>query len=591
MTTLKKLWAILTREDKRQAIFLLLLILIGAVFESIGLGMVFPLIGLMTAPEVILAHSAAQPVLKLLGNPDPETAFFIILATFVGVYVFVAIYRLWLSWHQTAFLVQLQMSTAARLYEFYLHQPWPFHLKSHSAELIQNITKEIDLLTQYGFTGALNLIRDTILIAVVTLVFISVAPLATAAVVAFLAPLVWGFQWLSKLRVRRWAKSRQDEDTRRLKSLHEGLGAVKELQLLGCEDLFHRKFREHSDNLARITRLQSFMRGLARPIFEISAIVCLTIAIIAMWATSKELSAMAPILGLFAVAIVRLMPSLNAILTSVHGIRYVAPSVNVIFGELHELRPWNKTETGPVLPFRSEIELGDITFEYGESAEPMLRGINFQISRGSFTAIVGKSGAGKSTLIDIILGLLEPTRGSVKVDGENIQKAVRGWQRQIGYVGQNVVLIDDTLRRNIALGIADDEIDDTAIWLAIEATQLTDFASGTPQKLDTVVGERGTRLSGGERQRIGIARALYANASVLILDEITSSLDEQTEASIIRHIQRLKGDTTIIMVTHRMATIGGCDQVVRLDQGRVVEIFQPNERGLGVGKKSALMAD
>ena len=591
MTTLKKLWAILTREDKRQAIFLLLLNLIGAVFESIGLGMVFPLIGLMTAPEVILAHSAAQPVLKLLGNPDPETAFFIVLATFVGVYIFVAIYRLWLSWHQTAFLVQLQMSMAARLYEFYLHQPWPFHLKSHSAELIQNITKEIDLLTQYGFAGALNLIRDTILIAVVTLVFISVAPLATAAVVAFLAPLVWAFQWLSKLRVRRWAKSRQDEETRRLKSLHEGLGAVKELQLLGCEDLFHRKFREHSDNLARITRLQSFMRGLARPIFEISAIVCLTIAIIAMWATGKELNAMAPILGLFAVAIVRLMPSLNAILTSVHGIRYVAPSVDIIFGELHDWRPWKKTAAGPVLPFRSEIELGDITYEYGESAAPMLRGITLKISRGSFTAIVGKSGAGKSTLIDIILGLLEPTSGSVKVDGENIQKAVRGWQCQIGYVGQNVVLIDDTLRRNIALGIADDEIDDTAIWLAIEATQLTDFASGTPQKLDTVVGERGTRLSGGERQRIGIARALYANASVLILDEITSSLDEQTEASIIRHIQRLKGDTTIIMVTHRMATIGGCDQVVHLDQGRVVEIFQPSERGLGAAANSTLMAD
>ncbi len=567
---LRNIWELLLHEQKRQALFLLLFVLIGGIFESVGLGMVLPLIGLMTAPETILTNSAAQPVLNWLGNPDSETAFFIVLGVFVGLYFFIAIYRLWLSWHQTAFLIDLRMTTASRLYASYLHQPWSFHLKMHSSGLIQNIIKEVELVAQYGFGGGFNLIRDSIMVLIILAIFLAVSPIGTLSVVILLTPFALGFQRLSKFRTRRWAKKRLYEEGERLKCAQEGIGAVKELQLLGCEHLFYQKFQAHSENLGHISRLQAFMRALPKPIFEILAIASMAIVIITMRLSGKELASIAPVMGLFALGVVRLMPSVTAILASLHGIRYVTPSVEIISRELRNVHHRNAETNVSMPPFRSELELENLVYIYDGAEEPVLKGINIRIPRGSFTAFVGKSGSGKSTLLHIILGLLEPTGGRVKVDGADIKNFVRGWQRQIGYVGQNIVMIDDTLRRNIALGIADSEIDESAIQRAVEAAQLSDFVANSPEGMDMIVGEQGMRISEGEKQRIGIARALYANASVLILDEITSSLDEGTEALIVQLIRQLKEEKTVILVTHRMAMVGACDQIVNLEHGCVV---------------------
>jgi ABC-type multidrug transport system fused ATPase/permease subunit len=330
MLIIVKIWELLTHQQKSKAFVLFFLVLIGGVFESIGLGMILPLIGLMTQPEVILNHSFSEPIVNLLGRPNPEEAFFIVLGSFTALYIIIAIYRLWLTWFQSSLMTNIKMSIASRLFEAYLYQPWTFHLKKHSSSLIQNINKEVDLLAQYGLGGGVIIMRDCIMIIVVMSVFIIASPIEMLTLLILFAPFIWGFQWLSKFRTRKWAGLRQQEERERLKCLQESMGAVKELRLLNCEDLFYQKFVHHSSVLARVNRLSAFMRGLPRPVFETLAIVSMSLVIITMWLSGKELGAIAPIVGLFAIGVVRLLSAINSVLSSVHGIWFVAPSVDIV---------------------------------------------------------------------------------------------------------------------------------------------------------------------------------------------------------------------------------------------------------------------
>jgi ABC-type multidrug transport system fused ATPase/permease subunit len=284
----------------------------------------------------------------------------------------------------------------------------------------------------------------------------------------------------------------------------------------------------------------------------------------------KDVSEIVPVLSLFGVAAFRLLPSANQLLLSIQTIRFAKPRLLSLYEDsklVHQI----DSSTDSSLPFVEEIRIQDLSFTYDAVNEPALLDVNLVVRRGEAVGIIGSSGSGKSTLVDVLLGLLQPNSGQILVDNQNIQTNLRSWQNQIGYVPQTIFLTDDSLRRNIALGLPDNLVDEDAIVDALRAAQLQDFVAGLPDGLDTVVGERGVRLSGGQRQRIGIARALYNKPEVLVLDEATSSLDTETEHEVMKAVQALQGTKTVVIVAHRLSTVEYCDRLYRLENARVVD--------------------
>lgn len=312
--------------------------------------------------------------------------------------------------------------------------------------------------------------------------------------------------------------------------------------------------------------------------FELLTITGLAVLVITMLNQGREMSSLVPVLGLFAASAFRLMPSVNRILGSIQNVRYYLPALNHLYEEsLLQVPPHSGEHTGKLGSFQHEIKLHDVGYLYHAAKQPALHGVSMAIKKGELIGLVGTSGSGKSTLVDLMLGLLPPTEGKIEVDGLDIQQHLREWQDQIGYVPQSIYLTDDSLRRNVAFGLADEEIDEAAVAQAISAAQLKEFVNGLPDRLDTVVGERGIRLSGGQRQRIGIARALYHNPSMLVFDEATSALDIATESNVMEVITALKGSKTMILVAHRLSTVERCDRLFKFEKGQIVASGSPDK--------------
>lgn len=277
-----------------------------------------------------------------------------------------------------------------------------------------------------------------------------------------------------------------------------------------------------------------------------------------------------PALGLFGAVAFRLIPSMNRVISAIQTLRYGLPVIDTLTSELAAANTLGQGRAGDAMPLRESIELREVTYNYLGASAPALDRLSVTIRRGETVGFIGTSGAGKSTLVDVLLGLLAAQAGEVCIDGRDIRAAMRSWQDQIGYVPQTIFLTDDTLRRNVAFGLPAEQIDDAAVWRSIRAAQLEEFVRDLPQGLETMVGERGVRLSGGQRQRIGIARALYHDPAVLVLDEATSSLDTSTEQGVMRAVAALHGEKTIVIVAHRLSTVEHCDRLYKLEHGRIV---------------------
>jgi len=314
----------------------------------------------------------------------------------------------------------------------------------------------------------------------------------------------------------------------------------------------------------------SIAQALPRFGLEILTIAGLGVLVVTMVGSGRELDSILPVLGLFGAAAFRLLPAVNRLVGSLQLITLNRPLVEDLYRDLALPTKLNES-LSRIDNFTETIDLDEISFSYKNAPKPALHGVSLTVRRGEAVGLVGPSGSGKSTLVDVLLGLLAPQSGGVRVDGKDIQDDLRAWQNQIGYVPQSIFLIDDSLRNNVAFGIPKSKIDEQAVRDAIRSAQLEEFVATLPNGLDTVVGERGVRLSGGQRQRIGIARALYHNPSVLVLDEATSSLDTETEHGVMQAVQALQGDKTVIIVAHRLSTVEYCDRLYRLEDSRIVD--------------------
>jgi ATP-binding cassette subfamily C protein len=346
-------------------------------------------------------------------------------------------------------------------------------------------------------------------------------------------------------------------------------------RVLGVEASLVKDFRDSIARFARYNRFRQFVSSLTGPLLEFIAVAGLMLVVLSMVVVGMDLENMVPILGLFGAAIVRLRSSVGGITAKASQLGYYIASVDAVVDDLQCLKRsaeghfLRQVQTVRPLPFADAIRAEHVSYSYPNSTKAALNDVSFTIERGQSVGFVGATGSGKTTMINVLLGLLRPQEGLISVDGQNIHEHLRAWQNNIGYIPQSIYLLDDSIRRNVAFGLSDDEIDDEQVWMALRAAQIDDHVRTLPEGIDTFVGERGVRLSGGQQQRVGLARALYHNPDVLVMDEATSALDNETESYVMEALNALKGDRTIIMIAHRLSTVRNCDRLFFLKEGRL----------------------
>lgn len=462
---------------------------------------------------------------------------------------------------------------ADRLVDGYLSMPYEFHLQRNSSELIRNAYDNVSQVVAGVFMPVTSLVAEVAMTLAMLGVLLVASPSGTLVASVVMGLVVWFSLRVVQPRLRFRGQQRQVAARSALQHLQQGLGGLRDIKVLGKESVFSRSFLEVRSEMAAAEYHRATLTYVPRVAMEVTFLL-LVLSALAVAVSQGQVGEVFSTLGLFAYAGLRLQPSLQKIANSANSLRYAEPAIDDLVGDLALLdasasaRALSGRDTR-ALPLRGSLELRNVHFKYATADREALRGIDLVVRRGESIGIAGATGGGKTTLLDIICGLLEPTEGGVYVDGVNISRHVREWQRGLGVVHQNSFLIDDTLRRNIALGVADDAVDPDLLERCVEVASLRSVVDEMPDGLDTRVGERGIRLSGGQKQRITLARALYRQPQVLILDEGTAALDNETERLVIRGVEELAGETTVIMVAHRLTTIQRCERIVFLADGRI----------------------
>lgn len=544
--------------------------LVGTLLETASVGLIVPALSVMSQDKLSDTTPWLLSVLAFLGNPIQDQLIVVGVVLLLGIYMVKTIFLVFLTWRQNVFVFSVRAALSQRLFSGYLHQPWSFHLQRNSAQLINTLTNETNQFGASALYPTLILLTEILVLIGICTLLIYVEPLGALMLVGVLALALWIFHRFTRNHLLRWGKERQFHEGLRVQHVQQGLGGAKEVKLSGREDEFLKLYSHHNISIARVMQLQTTLQQIPRLWLELLAVGSLAILVFVMVYQGKSAVSVFATLGLFAGAAFRLLPSASRIMGAIQNLRYSGAVVEQLHKEIHTLEQHQKVDGKP-LTFQSSIVLEQIRYQYPNTSTASLTDVSITIPHGACIGLIGGSGAGKSTLVDIVLGLLTPTSGKVKVDGLDIQTNLRGWQDQIGYVPQSIFLTDDTLRRNIAFGFPDNQIDDVAVQRAIQMAQLEEFVSGLPEGVRTVVGERGVRLSGGQRQRIGIARALYNDPQVLVLDEATSALDTKTEEGVMDAVNALVGKKTIVIIAHRLTTVSRCERLYRLEHGRIVE--------------------
>jgi ABC-type multidrug transport system fused ATPase/permease subunit len=545
---------------------ILLIMLIGSILDTFSLGLVIPAVGMLVKPDYVQNFPYIN---DLFGYPSDQEFAIIVMSILVITYFLKAIYLVWSAWVRSGFSASVTTRIGKQQFENYLRQPYPFHLQRNSAILIRNSQNSASLMGGV-IDPLLTVVADCLVTLGLFALLISLEPIGTLATLTIFGFCAWTFRRFTNSRIIQWGEAQNFHKVMVIQHLQQGFGGVKDVKVLGREKHFISEYSRHLVDNAIVGRRFGVAQGLPRIGLEILTIIGLASLVSIMVFSGQGLVEVLPVLGLFGAAAFRLIPAVGRTMSLLQTFALSRPVLRDTHRDL-ALTYFDSEQDVKHLRFSDLIEVSDLTFQYEAALSPALNNVSLTVKRGEAVGLVGPSGSGKSTLVDILLGLLEPTSGRVLVDGDVIHDNLRGWQDQIGYVPQSIFLTDDTLRRNVAFGLPKNEIDEVAVEAAIRLAQLEDFVASLPDGLDTIVGERGVRLSGGQRQRIGIARALYHNPDVLVLDEATSSLDTETEHGVMQAVQALQGEKTVIIVAHRLSTVEYCNRLYRLENARIVD--------------------
>jgi len=570
---LSKLWGIIPPSQKKRTPLLMVLIFFGMLFEIFGLGVLFPIIiGLLDVNSIRDFISQHLDFLIPHTQSFSDSMFIYVgLGSLIVLYILKSLFLVYLSYFQNDYLTKVARDNSNRLYEGYLNQTYAYFIKKNSSKIIKLFQVELNYLISY--LSALSFVFTELSMSLaIVLTLVVIEPLGALMVALFFGTMSILFYSTFKNRLASYGKQREKYDGSISKNILESFQAIKEIKINQRGHYFKSIHQENNLHKARVVRNQLIVGQLPRLFLEVIAVAGLTIFIVVLLLQGLKTNELISILTVFVAASFRMIPSLNRVLNGVQSMRFLQVSIDTLDKEFSSFTPASSevktNETNQAI--KENIRFEDLSFAYSNKKPNVLKGLNLNIAVGSSIGIIGGSGEGKTTLLDVLIGLLDPSKGRLFIDDLEITHENRvQWQKNIGYVAQMINLVDNSIKKNIAFGITENEIDHEKLNRCIEKAQLTGFIASLEDGVETLVGERGIQLSGGQRQRIGIARALYHDPEVLVFDEATSALDEDTEEQFMSAIERFKGEKTIIIVTHRLSTLRFCDEVYNLKQGKL----------------------
>ena len=575
MQTLKKILFLLSPRERKEAVLLLIMILIMTLLDTIGVASILPFMAVLTNPDVIETNLLLNKMFNyssIIGVENKQQFLFLFgLMVFILLLVSL-IFKGLTNYLQIKFAELREYSISKRLVEGYLHQPYSWFLNRHSADLGKNILSEVRGVIANGMKPIIELIAKGLLTISIIILLVLVDP-KLALIVGLSLTIAYGLIfYFVKNYLTKIGKERFKNNELRFTSVIEAFGAIKVVKISGLEPSYLQNFSKPALSFAKNQAHAAILAQIPRFALEGLAFGGIMLVMLYLIKQSGSFNNSIPIISLYVFAGYRLMPALQQIYVSLTQITFFSPALNSVHNDIKNLELINFDQNQEDISMKEKIIMKKIYFNYPDAKRTALKNINLDISAKETIGIVGQTGSGKTTIIDLILGLLEPQKGTIEIDGKILKsKNLRSWQRSIGYVPQDVYLSDNTITANIAFGITPNEVDQASVEKACKIANIHNFIiQELPEKYQTKIGERGIRLSGGQKQRIGIARALYHNPNILIFDEATSSLDNQTELAVMDAVNNLSKNITIILIAHRLSTVKKCDNIFFIEKGELI---------------------
>lgn len=578
---LKKLMVLLDKRQKRVMVLLIILMLIGAVLETAGVSMVLPVMNVVMDENAVEKHGYLQVICRILriDNEDTRSLMIFTMVGLIGIFVIKNIFLFFQQKAQLKFVYTNQFATSRRMMINFMERPYEYYLNADTSVIQRSITSDVN--NMYGLIlSLLQLFSEAIVFVCLAVVSLLADVWMTITVTVLLVAVLLIIKCILKPIMKKAGEDNQDYYSGLYKWIDQSVMGIKEIKIANKENYFINEYAKCGAGYVDAVQRYNLFNATPRLLIETVAIAGMIFYMMIKILGGTAVTDIMPQVTALAVAAMRLIPCANRINNHLTSISYFEPFFMGVSDNLQEeIRDeninydekayQNKVEVEK-LKISDKIELKDIVYKYPNTEVLIFDHANMEIPVGRSVGIVGTSGAGKTTVVDILLGLLTLQSGQILADGVEVRDHYQSWLKNIGYIPQTIFMIDSTIRKNVAFGCADEDIDDEKVWRALKEAQLDEFVRGLPEGLDTSIGERGIRISGGQRQRIGIARALFEDPEVLVLDEATSALDNETEAAIMDSINRLHGRKTLIIIAHRLQTIEKCDMVYRVENGKVV---------------------
>jgi len=580
---LKKILHILSKDQKRKIVGLAFMIFIGAFLEMLGVSLIMPVVEGVMYPEMLMESRFVLILGQFVHFDTANECILFLIGGIIVIYFVKNGYILLETYVQARFVNNNQSRTISYMLEEYLNRPYEYYLNAD----IPTIFRVIDGDVPKVFTVIMQFIQlfSELMVSIILGLFLLISsPGMTLCIVVIMIVCTLIITKVLKPTLNRLGTTTQALQSRMGKWRLQSIYGIKDVKILNKEHYFAGSFGNYSDKNAVINSKYMVLNNLPRLLLETFCISGILTYIAGCIISGADMTSLIPKISAFAIAAMRLLPSVNRVNTYISNISYYEPSVNYVyenvdFTSYREVGHYERKEEkyGPEIELNNEIRMENVVYMYPESDKLILDHAQMVVPKGKSVGVMGPSGAGKSTAVDVLLGLLQMQEGSITCDGRDIFENYPSWLHHIGYIPQTIYLTDDSIRENIAFGVAPEDIDDDRVWKVLEEAQLKDKILEMPEGLETSIGERGVRLSGGQRQRLGIARALYHDPEILVFDEATSALDTDTETAIMEAIDSFHGRKTLIIIAHRLRTIADCDIIYKVDGGKITPTDLANE--------------
>ena len=574
----KKMNKLLDARQKRIMVVIVFLMLIGGVLESLSISVVIPVVSVLLDPQAVENNELLASIYNGLHLQNVTQFTIVMLVALIGAFILKNLFLFLQNVVQLKFVYTNQFATSRRMMINFMKRPYEYYLNADTAVIQRNITSDVN--NMYGLIlSVLQLISEAVVFACLVAVLLVVDAKMIMTIAVLLVAVLLLIKMVLKPIMVKAGQENQDYYSGLYKWIEQSVMGIKEIKIANKEQYFINEYAKCGFGYVNAVQKYNLFNSTPRLLIETVCIAGLVLYMMIVMLQGATVTEMIPQLTTFGMAAMRLIPSANRINNYLTSISYFEPFFMGVSDHLQEeindksmvydVEAYNHKKIVEKLDIKKSIKLEDITYKYPNSKQLIFDHADMEIPIGSAVGIVGSSGSGKTTVVDILLGLLELQSGKIYADGVDVKEHYEEWLKNIGYIPQTIFMIDSTIRKNVAFGIADEDIDDERVWAVLKEAQLDEFVRSLPEGLDTGIGERGIRLSGGQRQRIGIARALFEDPEVLVLDEATSALDNDTEAAIMESINRLHGKKTLIIIAHRLQTIEKCDIVYRVENGKV----------------------